>query len=74
MIERAWHSDDVSLQGLEFPAANSDPFVGKENLYSQRGISEDLQVLKLPLSSSWHKFNCLERLLHFLAGLKINFQ
>ncbi|XP_020872875.1 nuclear poly(A) polymerase 4 isoform X2 [Arabidopsis lyrata subsp. lyrata] len=32
-------------EGFGFPAANSDP-LGKENLYSQSGMSEDLQVIK----------------------------
>lgn len=50
----------VFLQGFGFPAANSDP-LGKENLYSQSGMSEDLQVIKVPYSS-WHKFSSVEKL------------
>lgn len=70
MLERTGHSDDEFLQGFGFPAANSDTFVGKENLYSQSGMPEDLQVLKLP-HSSWHKFNSIKRFSYFLAGNKI---
>lgn len=36
----------VFVQGFGFPATNSDTFLGKENLYSQSGIPEDLQVIK----------------------------
>ncbi|EOA16056.1 hypothetical protein CARUB_v10004188mg [Capsella rubella] len=30
-------------EGFGFPAANSDPFVGKDSLYPQSGMSEDFQ-------------------------------
>jgi hypothetical protein len=60
LFEHTGHSNDEFLQGFGFPAANSDP-MGKKNLYSQSGMSEDLQVIKLP-HSSYHKISSVENI------------